>query len=107
MIRYMLIFLLGAFIGLILGMFLGALKERERGSEQMKCKICGERMRLKSENRYEVIEKPVGFDCLVKGITTYEAFDCPNCGCQNIVGIRKPKFEEKKCENTKEDSDDI
>ena len=36
MIRYMLIFLLGEFIGLILGMFLGALKEREKNDDKGK-----------------------------------------------------------------------
>lgn len=30
---------------------------------------------------------PVGLNCLTQGITYYNAFDCPYCGCQNVVGV--------------------
>lgn len=46
-----------------------------------KCSICGKRFRLLAENRYEVETKP--FDRTIY----YNAFDCPHCGCQNIIGV--------------------
>ena len=52
-----------------------------------KCDCCGRRFRLLAKNRYEIIKSPVGFDRLTEGITYYNAFDCPHCGCQNIVGV--------------------
>ena len=55
----------------------------------MKCKVCGKRMRLKAQDRYEVVVKPVGLNCLTTGTKVYEAFDCGNCGCQNIVNVRE------------------
>lgn len=52
-----------------------------------KCNICGKRFKLLAKNRYEVVRKPVGFNCLIEGTIYYNAFDCPHCGCQNIVGV--------------------
>lgn len=53
----------------------------------MKCKTCSRRFRLLAKNRYEIVKQPVGFEALTKDVTYYNAFDCPHCGCQNIVGI--------------------
>ena len=58
-----------------------------------KCKVCGKKLTLRSDLRYEVTRTPVGFNCLTEGPITYDAFDCPKCGCQNIVGIRETKNE--------------
>jgi len=55
----------------------------------MKCKVCGKKFNLKAENRYEIREVPKGLRMLVEDAKVYEAFDCPKCGCQNIVNIRK------------------
>ena len=55
----------------------------------MKCKVCGKRMRLNAKDRYDVVVYPVGVNCLVEGAKHYEAFDCPKCGCQNIVNVRE------------------
>jgi len=49
----------------------------------MKCKVCGKWFKLQADKRYEeikkeVFSKPVFFEC----------FDCPKCGCQNIVNVR-------------------
>lgn len=52
----------------------------------IKCKICGKRFKLLKKNRYEVVKRPFGFDGLTHAPTYYNAFDCPRCGCQNIVG---------------------
>lgn len=30
-----------------------------------------------------------GLNVLVEGQKAYECFDCPECGCQNIVNIRE------------------
>ncbi len=52
-----------------------------------KCNICGRRFKLLAKNRYEVVRRPVGFTGLTERTTYFNAFDCPHCGCQNIVGI--------------------
>ena len=54
-----------------------------------KCEVCKRLFRLKKENLYNIYVAPVGLNCIVNGGKTYEAFDCPYCGCQNIVGIRE------------------
>lgn len=51
-----------------------------------KCNVCGRRFRLLAKNRYEVFKSPVGLNCLTEGTVYSNAFDCPHCGCQNIVG---------------------
>lgn len=60
-----------------------------------KCKVCGKRFKLEKSNRYEVVKNPVGLQVLTQSSTTYEAFDCPVCGCQNIVGIREVEKNEE------------
>ena len=56
----------------------------------MKCKICGERLRLDKEYRYEVVKVPTALGVLGGQHTTvFEAFDCPKCGCQNIVNVKE------------------
>lgn len=52
-----------------------------------KCNVCGRRFRLLAKNRYEVVKRPAGLNCLTEGTTYFNAFDCPHCGCQNIVGV--------------------
>ena len=52
-----------------------------------KCSVCGRRFRLLANNRYEVADSPVGLEGLTRGTVYYNAFDCPYCGCQNIVGV--------------------
>ncbi|WP_176755047.1 hypothetical protein [Eubacterium ruminantium] len=34
-----------------------------------------------------MVRRPVGLNCLTQGTVYYNAFDCPHCGCQNIVGV--------------------
>lgn len=63
----------------------------------MKCKVCGKRFKLISSNRYEVVKTPVGFNCLIEGSVTYEAFDCPKCGCQNIVNVKEDRLINEQC----------
>lgn len=54
-----------------------------------KCRVCGKRFELEKSNRYEVVKNPEGLQVLTQSSTTFEAFDCPKCGCQNIVGVRE------------------
>ena len=58
-----------------------------------KCKICGKRMKLKAADRYEVRIREQK-SALVSAIlmaedTIAECFDCPRCGCQNLMQIRE------------------
>lgn len=46
-----------------------------------KCKICEKEFELKKENKY--IANTMNF--LINKSCYSEAFDCPFCGCQNIV----------------------
>lgn len=55
----------------------------------IQCKVCGKRLRLRKSERYEVVKRPTGLNCLVEGIKYFEAFDCHYCGCQNIVNVRE------------------
>ena len=58
-----------------------------------RCKVCGKRLRLKALYRYEITKYPAGLAFITEQPITYECFDCQNCGCQNIVGIREVKNE--------------
>lgn len=52
----------------------------------MKCKVCNKRFKPLAENRYEVATlAPAG----LLGVQTVECFDCPRCGCQNVVNVRE------------------
>ena len=61
-----------------------------------KCKICGNEFELKIEEHYvsrDPGEERLGFaslNAVVKENKLYDAFDCPYCGCQNIMQERKP-----------------
>lgn len=66
----------------------------------MKCKVCGKRFSAKAKNRYEIVKDPKGLRCLVEDVVVYEAFDCPKCGCQNIVNVREDVA--KYCAHAKE-----
>ena len=54
-----------------------------------KCKVCKKRFGLQKKNKYQIYVAPVGISCIVEGGKTFEAYDCPYCGCQNIVNIRE------------------
>lgn len=56
----------------------------------MKCKVCGERLRLDKECRYEVVKVPDTMGVLLGcKREVFEAFDCSKCGCQNIVNVKE------------------
>lgn len=56
-----------------------------------RCNICHRFFKLKAENKYLVFTNPTN---VFKKVTVYEAFDCPWCGCQNLVGIREIRMDE-------------
>ena len=44
-------------------------------------------------------EKIGALECLKKVSKTFAAFDCPYCGCQNIVNIREEEETKSETEN--------
>lgn len=60
--------------------------------KKIRCKVCGTRFSPKAENRYIAEERVTGLAALTTTGTTYEAFNCPQCGCQNVVGEILPVY---------------
>ena len=59
------------------------------------CKICGRDFPLIAEERYTVRDaEKTGIAVAFGGSESmlYDAFDCPHCGCQNIVQERKRMY---------------
>lgn len=63
--------------------------------KKKKCKACGFKFRLEKENRYLVRRGSSIVGSLSEKPTIFEAFDCPQCGCQNAVGVYEQPIEEK------------
>lgn len=61
----------------------------------MKCKTCGKHFKLRHESRYEVLVR----ESFITKPTTYNAFDCPKCGCQNLVSIKETEFVKGTCDD--------
>ena len=55
----------------------------------MICKVCKRRFTASKDNKYLVQKARSITDAIMTAPTTYEAFDCPKCGCQNIVNVRE------------------
>lgn len=55
-----------------------------------KCNSCGRYFILRKENRYEIV-RPRTVSEVFNGEspTVIECFDCPKCGCQNVVNVRE------------------
>ena len=62
---------------------------------KQKCKSCGKKFTPIKGAVYQVREESTLVEA-IGGNTKkiYEAIDCPKCGCQKLLGIRIPKFEE-------------
>ncbi len=58
------------------------------------CKFCGNKFQLLKRKRYTAIGNQ-GVASALNGITYYDCFDCPECGCQNSIHIRFQKLENK------------
>lgn len=53
----------------------------------MNCKVCGTEFEPKKEDKYMVkIVKRTNF--VTADVEYYDAFDCPQCGCQQLAGLR-------------------
>ena len=55
----------------------------------MICKVCKRYFNAKKEIKYTVVKITGGLRVLTDETKVYECFDCPKCGCQNIVNIRE------------------
>jgi len=54
-----------------------------------RCKICNAKLILTNDRRYVVCKGNIVNKLLGEQITAYECFDCPKCGCQNVVNVRE------------------
>ena len=61
--------------------------------KKQKCKACGFKFRLEKENRYLVRKGTSVAEALTERPIIIEMFDCPQCGCQNAVGIYEKPIE--------------
>lgn len=80
------------------------------------CKVCGREFPLMVEDHY-IAQDPRKIGAIANFVNTdkaieYDAFDCPHCGCQNIMQTRKPIWLPEACEckeefgeETKEETD--
>ncbi len=59
----------------------------------MKCKACGKKFKPKSKDLYLATETLTPLSSLTTVADVLECFDCPSCGCQNVVGKRYDKIE--------------
>ena len=57
----------------------------------MICKVCKRRFVANKNDKYLVQKDRSIIDAIMTAPATYEAFDCPKCGCQNIVNVREPE----------------
>ena len=72
------------------------------------CKVCGRDFPLMAEEHYTTKEpEKTGLTAALAGSDPklHDAFDCPHCGCQNIVGVREAFYCEE-CELLNELCDD-
>lgn len=63
------------------------------------CDVCGAEFPLRREDHYIVRDEGTTGLALVVGgpeETLYDAFDCPYCGCQNVMQERKRQYKSTK-----------
>lgn len=61
---------------------------------RVKCKICGGGYDIVKKDTYQVSVPDSGL--VRSGPTTWDAADCPHCGCQNLLGKRYDTVGRKK-----------
>ena len=77
------------------------------------CKVCGREFSLTIEDHY-IVQDPRKIGAVANPTSTdkaieYDAFDCPHCGCQNVMQMRKPIWLPEVCEckeETKEETEE-
>lgn len=52
------------------------------------CKVCEKEFELFKKNKY-IVRENKGINGAVSGTKQFECFDCPKCGCQNVVNVRE------------------
>lgn len=71
--------------------------ERSNPSRTKSCRICGCEFPITSQTHYIATDnETVGLASAFgskKEVDIYDAFDCPNCGCQMIIQRRKRAWE--------------
>ena len=55
--------------------------------KKVKCNICNYKFFIEKDKVKEVLEDK-GVNSVLTGRKTYDAIDCPNCGCQEILWPR-------------------
>lgn len=66
----------------------------------LKCKVCGKEFEAVKENHYvarEGLKSGAFVDLASTEEKTFDAFDCPYCGCQYVAGERKRNLEAYGC----------
>lgn len=77
--------------------------------KKLKCKICEcEFIPEKKEHYISRNEVKIGLPNLAGGMEEklYDTFDCPQCGCQNVVGERKRSLFREFIENLQEEEEE-
>lgn len=74
------------------------------------CKVCGREFPLMIEEHY-IARDPLRVGVLANLTNTdkaaeYDAFDCPYCGCQNVMQVRKPLWIPEECDEQEEESEE-
>lgn len=57
----------------------------------MKCSVCGKRFILRKKRVY-LVKVHVGFLTSPQQFGTFEATDCPRCGCQMVLNCRETEL---------------
>lgn len=61
---------------------------------RIKCTVCGKRFTPEKEAVYQATEKVSAIESFSKIARIIDVIDCPNCGCQHMLKIRMPVYEE-------------
>lgn len=76
------------------------------------CKVCGRDFPLMAEEHY-IAQDPQRVGVLANlantdKATEYDVFDCPHCGCQNVMQVRKSIWfpEVCECDEQKEETEE-
>lgn len=57
-------------------------------SSLITCKVCKKPFKLEKNNKY-IVQENKGINGIATGTKKFECFDCPHCGCQNILSVRE------------------
>jgi Zn finger protein HypA/HybF involved in hydrogenase expression len=70
--------------------------------KKRKCYVCGAKLTVRKESVYTVCERKTVIEAMTEKPTTFDVMDCPQCGCQQLLASRMPRFdfivEERKTE---------